>query len=72
MKVAVQENGLLIPERLLRGVAHVDIRKEKAGRIVVTPQPPQSDPIFDLGKTPVNSRLRNVAVKHGEYIYTGV
>lgn len=72
MKASVQENGLLIPKRLLRGVAQVEIRKEKAGRIVVTPQPAPSDPIFGLGSTPVKSRLRNAAEKHDEYIYDGV
>ena len=72
MKAAVQENGLLIPKRLLRGVAHVDIRKEKEGRIVVTPRPAQADPIFGLGSVPVKSRLRNAAAKHDEYIYDGV
>ena len=72
MKASVQENGLLIPKRLLRGVAHVDIRKEKEGRIIVTPQPAPSDPIFGLGSAPVTSRLRNAAAKHDEYIYDGV
>lgn len=68
MKASMQENGLLIPKRLLRGVTLVDIHKEKTGNIVVTPQPASSDPIFGLGSTPVKSRLRNAAEKHGEYI----
>lgn len=71
MKAAVLDNGVLIPKRLLRGVAQVDIRKEKAGRIVITPQAAQVDPIVGLGSNPVKSRLRNGAVKHDKYLYDG-
>ena len=71
MKVAVQPNGLLIPKRLLRGVAQVDIRKEK-GRIVVTPTAADPDPILELGTCPVKTRLRDAAERHDEHLYTGV
>lgn len=74
MKAVVQDNGLLIPKRLLRGVVQVSIRKEK-GRIVVTPDAPDADPIADpilaLGSMPVKTRLRNAAAKHDEYLYNG-
>ena len=70
MKAAVQDNGLLIPKRLLRGVVQVSIRKEK-GRIVVTPDAPDVDPILALGSMPVKTRLRNAAAKHDEYLYNG-
>ena len=71
MKAAVLDNGLLILKRLLRGVAQVDIRKEKAGRIVITPQAAPADPIFGLGSRPVKSRLRNGSAKHDKYLYDG-
>ena len=70
MKAAVQDNGLLIPTRLLRGVVQVIIRKEK-GRIVVTPDAPDADPILALGSMPVKTRMRNAAAKHDEYLYIG-
>ena len=71
MKAVVQDNGLLIPKRLLRGVVQVSIRKEK-GRIVVTPaDAPDVDPILALGSMPVKTRLRNAAAKHDEYLYNG-
>ena len=70
MKAAAQDNGLLIPKRLLRGVVQVSIRKEK-GRIVVTPDTPEADPILALGSMPVKTRLRNAAAKHDEYLYNG-
>ena len=72
MKASVQERGLLIPKRLLRAVAQVDIRKKKASRIVGTPQAAPSDPMFGLGNTPVKSRLRNASVKHDQYLCDGV
>ena len=72
MKASVQERGLLIPKRLLRGVAQVDIRNQKTSRIVGTPQPAPGDPIFGLGSTPVKSRLCNASAKHDEYVYDGV
>lgn len=72
MKAAVLENGVLIPKRLLRGVVRVSIRKEAQGRIVVTPDTQEIDPIFGLGSKPVKSRLRDAASKHDEYLYDGV
>jgi virulence-associated protein VagC len=60
MKVIVGDTGVLIPRRMLRGVKEVDIRKE--GRnIVVEPSAPDSDPIFDLGKNPVNCGVNDGA-----------
>ena len=51
MKAVVGDTGVLIPRRMLRGVKEVEIRKQ--GRnIVVEPSARDSDPIFDLGKTP--------------------
>ena len=71
MKATVLDNGVLIPKRLLRGVTQVDIRKEKAGRIVITPQAAPLDPLLGLGSNPVKSRLRNGAAKHDKYLYDG-
>lgn len=71
MKASVLDNGVLILKRLLRGVAQVDIRKEKAGRIVITPQVAPADPILGLGSSPVKSRLRNGAAKHDKLINLG-
>ena len=71
MKAAVLDKGVLIPKRLLRGVAQVDVRKDKAGRIVIASQAAHADPIFGLGSRPVKSRLRSGSLKHDKYLYDG-
>jgi virulence-associated protein VagC len=70
MKAIVGDTGVLIPRRMLRGVKEVDIRKQ--GRnIVVEPSTRHSDPIFDLGKTPVHSGVNDGAEHHDAHLYNG-
>ena len=81
MKSKVTEQGLLIPKHLLKGFDEVDIRKRN-GAIVVSPVSPASsasqispdDPIFNLGKNPIQEDLgmEDASVNLDEYIYTGI
>jgi len=70
MKAVVGDTGVLIPRRMLRGVKEVEIRKQ--GRnILVEPSTPESDPVFDLGKSPVRSGAQDGAACHDAYLYKG-
>jgi len=70
VKAVVGDTGVLIPRRMLRGVKEVEIRKQ--GRsVVVEPSAWDSDPIFDLGKTPVRSGVTDGADNHDAYLYHG-
>ncbi len=70
MKAVVGDTGVLIPRRMLRVVKEVEIRKQ--GRnIVVEPSARDSDPIFDLGKTPVRSGVNDGAERHDAHLYNG-
>lgn len=69
MKIEVTEQGVVIPKSLLEGVEVVDIREEE-GRIVVTPVPLE-DPIFRIGKNPVDGGVSDASVNLDKYIYTG-
>lgn len=68
MKALVEEKGVLIPKRMLRGVKQVEIRKERSA-IIVEPTALNNDPIFELGKKPVRTGVTNGSVKHDEHLY---
>ena len=61
-------DGVLIPKRMLRGVKEVEILKER-GRIVVAAVPTSEDPIFRLGRHPVQSGVSDGAQRHDDYLY---
>jgi virulence-associated protein VagC len=68
MKAVVGDTGVLIPRRMLRGVKEVEIRKD--GRnIVVEPAKLESDPIFNLGRTPVQVGADDGAEHHDAHLY---
>jgi len=69
MKIEVTEKGVTIPKSLLKGVKEVDVRKEK-GRIIVVPVP-FDDPIFRIGKNPVEGGVSDASVNLDHYIYNG-
>ena len=68
MRVKVGVKGLLIPKKLLKGVKEADIRKLD-DQIIVTPLS-DVDPIFLLGKNPIDDRIEDGSEKHDKYIYT--
>lgn len=67
MKAMVAGKGLLIPKKFLRGVREVKIRKDD-NCITIVPVS-VDDPIFQLGKRPVECNIRDAAEKHDYYIY---
>ncbi len=69
MRVEVTKEGVRIPRRLLKkGVKHVEIRKE-GGRLVVLPIPAPDDPIFGLGRRPVQTGLPDASAHYDQYLY---
>ena len=67
MKAKVTELGVLIPKRLLEGIEEEEIRKEN-GFILVTPVPAH-DPVFNIGKHPIEDEITDASVNHDRYIY---
>jgi len=67
MKAKVTEKGLLIPRRVLKGAKEAEI-KEENGIILVIPIK-EDDPIYKLGKNPVNISVQDASVKHDKYLY---
>jgi virulence-associated protein VagC len=68
MKALVEEKGVLIPKRMLRGVKQVEIRKERSV-IVVEPTALVNDTIFELGKKPVRTGVADGSTQHDAYLY---
>ena len=68
MRVKVGVKGLLIPKKLLKGVKEADIRKLD-DQIIVTPFS-DLDPIFLLGKDPIDDGIKDGSEKHDDYIYS--
>ena len=69
MKTKVTEQGVLIPKQLLEGIEEVEIRKEN-GFILVLPVP-EFDPVFNIGKNPIDIDITDASVNHDYYIYDG-
>jgi len=67
MVAKVTAQGLVIPGTFLKGVEQVEIVKEK-GRITVIPTV-KTDPVFRLGKKPVNCGLSDASESHDKYLY---
>ena len=67
MKVKVTEQGVTIPKQMLEGAQEVDIRQEE-GRVVVEPIRDE-DPIFGLGRAPVNCDVSDASTQHDRYLY---
>ncbi len=67
MKVKVSGKGLLIPKELLDGMKEAEVRKQN-GLIVVVPLG-KADPIFQIGKNPVESDVNDGAENHDRYLY---
>jgi virulence-associated protein VagC len=67
MRVKVTKRGLVIPKDLLEGADEVEIRKE--GRRIVIALLGEPDPIFDLGKKPVELGVPDASEDHDHYLY---
>ena len=69
MKAKVTEQGVLIPKRLLEDIDEVDIRKEN-GFILVMPVG-ANDPLFNIGKHPIEDEITDASINHDRYIHSG-
>ncbi|MDX1948482.1 MAG: hypothetical protein SFU86_24060 [Pirellulaceae bacterium] len=67
MIAKVNEQGLLLTPDMLQGATEVEIRPEQ-GRIVILLDP-RNDPIFQLGKNPVDLGITDASINHDKYIY---
>jgi len=68
MKATVGKEGVLVPKDMLEGANEVDIQKER-DRIVLIPIKQQTDPIFKMGKKPVDTGIANGSVQHDQHLY---
>jgi hypothetical protein len=67
MRVKVTKRGLVIPKDMLAGSEEVEIRKEDHRIVIALLREP--DPIFDLGKNPVEFGVPDGAKHHDHYLY---
>jgi|DewCreStandDraft_4_1066084.scaffolds.fasta_scaffold532390_1 hypothetical protein len=67
MKVKVTEAGVVIPKKLLAGVAEVEIRKERDIILVVPAL--KEDPIFMLGMNPILCDTPDASENPDKYLY---
>ena len=66
MKAKVTEQGLVVPNELLEGFDEVEIRREDH-QIVIAPISGE-DPIFQLGRSPVEDNLDDASYNHDRYL----
>ncbi len=67
MKARVTERGLLIPKSLLKGFDEVEIRQEQRKITII---PLNSDPIRNLGQTPLDVCETDASEQHDNYLYS--
>ena len=67
MKAKVTELGVTIPKSLLEGIEEVEIQEEN-GFILVRPVI-ADDPVFNIGKHPIEDSITDASVNHDHYIY---
>ncbi|OGW00939.1 MAG: hypothetical protein A2889_04075 [Nitrospinae bacterium RIFCSPLOWO2_01_FULL_39_10] len=67
MKAMVKKEGLLIPRKLLKGIKEAEIKCEK-DKIVILPTRVEEDPIFNLGRHPGHSGLKDASIHHDNYL----
>ncbi len=67
MTTKVTEKGLLLPKDLFGDVDEVEIRKEQDFILIIPVQ--AGDPIFELGKQPVEIDVDDASLEHDKYLY---
>jgi len=68
MKAIVKKEGLVIPKRFLKGMKKADVKWEN-GKIIIEPAVVRKDAIFDLGKHPGHSGIKDISTHHDRYLY---
>jgi virulence-associated protein VagC len=69
MKTRVTEQGIIIPRDMLEGLDEVEIRKQD-GMIIIVPAG-TDNPIFNIGKNPIDADVTDASVNHDYYVYRG-
>lgn len=82
MRMRVTTEGLRIPQSFLRDLAEVDIRWRDGGIVIMPvtataataaedtyPIIPDDDPIYDLGKDPIDMGITDASVNFDKYIH---
>lgn len=67
IKISVTAQGVLIPRQLLEGIEEVELKKEN-GVITLVPTV-QNDPIWNLGKDPIECDVSDASEQHDKYLY---
>ena len=67
MKLAVTDEGVLIPKEFLFDVDEVEIKREN-NLIIVAPSD-KKDPILGLGKNPVTCKIPDASENLDKYLY---
>jgi virulence-associated protein VagC len=67
MKAKVTTKGVLIPKRMFKGVKEVEIKKEENAVVVIPID--EDDPIFQLGKNPVDCGVTDASEFFDKYLY---
>jgi virulence-associated protein VagC len=67
MRSKVTEQGLVIPKAWFDGIDEVEIHRED-NRVVVVPVR-GDDPIFDLGREPLDLDMDDASENHDRYLY---
>jgi hypothetical protein len=68
MKIKVNDKGILIPKRMLKGVTEVEIRRENGFLLVIPSSKP--DPLELLGSEPIVCGVEDASENLDKYIYS--
>ena len=68
MIAKVTKKGVLIPAELLDGAKTVEIRKVNE-QVVIGPCRDETDPVYKLGKNPVEGKVTDGARNLDKYLY---
>ncbi len=83
MRMRVTDEGLRIPKAFLRDLDEVEIRRQDGGLVIMPmaaeaptdgaedtyPIIPDDDPIYDLGKDPIDLGITDASVNFDKYLY---
>ena len=72
MRIAVTDQGVVIPRDWFPDVAEVDVEKTKRQKDAVVVRPNLAhDPIIELGKNPVDCGISDGSEQHDRYLCRG-
>jgi len=69
MRIAVTEQGVVIPRDWFPDIQEVDVEKTRDAIIVRSNL--ARDPILDMGKNPVDCEIADGSEQHDRYLYRG-